>query len=317
MSFNMISRRKLLRNSLAGFVACSAPRLALSTQSDATLTVAGGKLALADSEIIVLSDGHLQLPASFVLPESISDAERDAFLSKHGIVPPFNPPLNITLWQSDDKLVLFDTGSGAHFMPSAGQLLQDFEKFGIDPYDVTDVIFTHAHPDHLWGLLDDFDDLAFPDANYYMNAKEWNYWRDGNTLSNTPEARQSFVVGAQNRLSVLEDRINLFNYGDEVLPGIEAVDSSGHTPGHTSFSIRRENESVMIIGDALTHPIISFEKAAWPSGSDQDKEQGRKTRLALLDRMAADNTMILGYHLPYPGLGRVERDNSAYRFVAA
>jgi glyoxylase-like metal-dependent hydrolase (beta-lactamase superfamily II) len=123
------------------------------------------------------------------------------------------------------------------------------------------------------------------------------------------------VVGAQNRLSVLEDQINLFNYSDEVIPGIEAVNTSGHTPGHTSFSIQRGNESVMIIGDALTHPIISFEKAGWPSGSDQDREQGLKTRLALLDRLATDKTMLLGYHLPYPGLGRVERSNNTYRFV--
>ena len=315
MSFKMITRRELLRNSLVGLVACSAPKFALATQADSSRSVAGGKLKLADSELIALSDGHLQLPASFVLPDSISEAERDAFLAKHGITTPFNPPLNVTLWQADDRLVLFDTGSGAHFMPTAGQLLQDFEQFGIDPYDVTDVIFTHAHPDHLWGLLDDFDDLAFPNASYYMNAKEWDYWRDKNTLGNTPEARQSFVVGAQNRLSVLEAQINLFNYGDEVIPGIEAVNTSGHTPGHTSFSIQRGNESVMIIGDALTHPIISFEKAGWPSGSDQDREQGLKTRLALLDRMATDKTMLLGYHLPYPGLGRVERSNNTYRFV--
>jgi len=306
MENNSLSRRQFLAYSFTGLAGCAASRLVL----------AADKIALADSEIIVLSDGYLELPANYVLPESISELERDAFLSKHGPTSPFKPQCNVTLWQIDDKLVLFDVGAGANFMPSAGQLLADLETAGIDAADITDVLFTHAHPDHLWGLLDDFDDLAFPNANYFMNAAEWDFWRASDTLSKMPEARQSFVVGAQNRMALLEDRINLFNYGDEVISGIEAVDTHGHTPGHTSFLIHQQGESLLVVGDAATHPIISFEKADWPSGSDQDAQAGKITRLALLDRLALEQTMLLGFHLPYPGAGRVERNGPLYRYVA-
>lgn len=304
-SFKRVSRRQFLNLGVSGFAACALSNIA----------VAADKIALADSNIIVLSDGYLELPADFIFHDSIAKDERDAFANKHGLSSPFKPPCNVTLWQVDDKLVLFDTGAGSNFMSSAGQLLADLETAGIDPADITDVLYTHAHPDHLWGLLDDFDDLAFPNANYFMNSLEWDFWRASDTLDKMSEARKTFVVGAQNRLALLEDRISLFAYGDEVIGGVEAVDTRGHTPGHTSFAIHREGQSLLVLGDAATHPIISFEKADWPSGSDQDAEAGKTTRLRLLDRLATEQTAMLGFHMPYPGIGRVERAGELYKFV--
>ncbi len=267
-------------------------------------------------ELLVVSDGQLRLPTQMVMHESIDANVIDEFFKTNNISnETLTPDCNIVLWQQGNRLVLFDVGAGPNFMPSAGDLLANLEDASIDPADVTDVIFTHAHPDHIWGLVDDFDELAFPNANYFINAQEWDYWRNENTLSNTPEARKSFVVGAQNRFAYLEDQIQLFQYGDEILPGIEAVNTQGHTPGHTSMALHQANDSLVLLGDAITHPIISFEKPNWLSGSDQDAEQGRQTRLALLDRLASENSQILGYHLPYPGLGRVERNGNNYRYV--
>jgi glyoxylase-like metal-dependent hydrolase (beta-lactamase superfamily II) len=102
---------------------------------------------------------------------------------------------------------------------------------------VTDVIFTHGHPDHLWGLIDDFDEIVFPNASFHMGRAEWDFWRDPGTVDAMPEERKTFAVGAQNRLAVLADMINLFEPGAEVVPGVEAVDTSGHTPGHMSFML--------------------------------------------------------------------------------
>ncbi len=216
-----------------------------------------------------------------------------------------------------DRVVLFDVGSGPNFMPSAGKILDNIDAAGIAPEDVTDVVFTHAHPDHIWGLLDDFDEFIFPEANYFINRVEWDYWRADDTLEKMPEARKTFVVGAQNRLAALEEVISFFNYGDEVLPGIEAIDTAGHTPGHTSFAIHDGSDSVTVIGDAATSAVISFAHPEWPSGSDQDTEMGIATRTKLLDRLAQEQTRFIGFHLPEGGIGRVEKDGTAYRFVAA
>lgn len=304
------SRRRFLSASMQCAVAATLPF--------ASRSVAGTSTAFGDSELLILSDGNLSLPPEFILPDSINATEKADFLQANNLaVPRFEPDCNLALWRSGDHLVLFDVGAGPNFMPSAGKILEDFDSMSIDPGDVTDVVFTHAHPDHLWGLLDDFDELAFPNAAYYMNSLEWDYWRDENTINQLPEVRKSFAVGAKNRIAYLEEQINLFGYGDEVLPGIEAVDTHGHTPGHTSFALHQGANSVLILGDAITHPIISFEKARWPSGSDQDSEAGKQTRLSLLDRLAQDKMQILGFHLPHPGLGMVERKGDAYRYVAA
>jgi len=103
----------------------------------------------------------------------------------------------------------------------------------------------------------------------------------------------------------------------EVLPGVEAIDTSGHTPGHTSYMLHGGGDSLLVVGDAISNSVISFEKPTWHSGTDQDPDKGVKTRTALLDRLATDQTKIIGYHLPHPGQGVAERNGTAYRFVAA
>ena len=273
--------------------------------------------AVGNSELTILSDGNLSIPLNFVLPASIDVTERKQFLDAAQISQDvLTPDCNVSLWRSENRLVLFDVGAGSNFMPTAGKLEENLLAADIDPADITDVVFTHAHPDHLWGLLDDFDELLFSDATYHMNELEWDYWRAEDTLRNTPDAQKGFVVGARNRFPHIEEKISLFKFGDELLTGIEAVDTRGHTPGHTSFVIHDAGDSLFIVGDAITNVDISFRKPYWPSGTDQDQELGRKTRLNLLDRLATDKNPIVGFHLPQPGTGRVERRGDNFRFVA-
>lgn len=275
-----------------------------------------GSMSLGAKELTILSDGNLMLPLNFAFPD-VPEAEITALLAAAGQpTDTLTPDCNLTMVRDGERVILFDVGAGPNFMPSAGKVMDSFDKAGIDPSEVTDVVFTHAHPDHIWGLVDDFDELIFADANYYMNQIEWDYWRADDTLEKTPQARHSFVIGARNRFDYLEDRIQLFSFGDEVLPGIEAVDTSGHTPGHTSFAIHGGSDSVLVVGDAVTNVAVSFQRPEWPSGSDQDAEQGMTTRKSLLDRLATDKMGIIGFHMPHPGIGNVERDGTGFRFVA-
>lgn len=271
--------------------------------------------SIGESDLYVVSDGHISLPRTTVLP-NIDD--QDSFLQSRNLnTPQFKSSCNLTLWRNDKHLVLFDVGGGPNFLPTTGNAAEDLSSLGIDPADITDVVFTHAHPDHLWGLIDDFDELLFPSAEYHMNAKEWDFWWDENTVNTVPEFLQSFAVGARNRMAYLQEGISLFSYGDEVLPGVEALDTHGHTPGHTSYALHHGSNSLVVTGDALTHPVLSFEKAQWVWGTDQDPEAAKSTRLKLLDQLTQDKLQILGFHLPHPGLGSVERSGNAYRFVGS
>lgn len=284
---------------------------ATARRANATATVESG-----ENEVTIVSDGNLVLPLSFVGAGAPMD-ELKALLAANGLpTDALVPDCNVTFLKRGDQLIAFDTGSGSNFMPSAGKLLDNLGEAGIDPADVTDVVFTHAHPDHLWGMIDDFDEFVFSNAEYHIGEAEWAYWRADDTLDNMDEGRKTFVVGAQSRLALLEDRIKLFAPGAEVLPGVEAVDTSGHTPGHMSFMLHGGSEPFLVVGDAISNSVISFAHPEWPSGSDQDTQKGARTRSVLLDRLAGEKARIIGYHLPHPGEGRVERHAGAYRFAA-
>lgn len=288
--------------------------LALAGSLAAPRAARARTLSTGAAEITVVSDGNLVLPMGFSFPD-VPPEELATILAENDMPSDaLRPDCNVTLARIGDRLVIFDVGAGANFMPTAGKLDDSLAAAGIDPADVTDVLFTHAHPDHLWGLTDDFDELVFPNAEYRIGGAEWDFWSAPDTIDKVPQDRQTFVVGAQNRFAAIEDRVIFIEGGEEVLPGIEAVATPGHTPGHLSFMVHGA-EPVLIIGDAVTNSVISFARPDWPSGSDQDRARGAKTRVSLLDRLATDKGRAIGFHFPHPGAGFVERKDGAYRYV--
>lgn len=273
-------------------------------------------LTVGDGELMTISDGKLQLPIAFSFPEAPQD-ELVSLLTANGLPEDMlQPDCNVTLLRSGDRFAIFDVGAGTNFMPTAGELLANLETKGIDPTDITDVVFTHAHPDHLWGLTDDFDELVFPEASYHIGRAEWDYWSADDTLEKVPENMQTLVVGAQNRFEVIADRINFIAPGDEVFPGVEAMDTSGHTPGHLSFIVHG-SDPVIILGDALSNSIISVQQPDWPAGMDQDPQKAIEMRNVLLDRLATDRIRLIGYHFPHPGAGRIEKSQTGFIYVEA
>ena len=270
---------------------------------------------LGDVTLTSISDGSLLLPSGFIF-DSMPGEELAEIRAKHGVEgDQLNRECNLALLQTKDSKILFDVGSGPDFMPSAGKITDSLGAAGLSPEDITHVIFTHAHPDHIWGLLDDFDDPLFYNASYMMGRKEWDYWWDPTTVDEIGEARQAFAVGARRRMEAIEDQIELFDDGDEVLPGVSAFASYGHTPGHMAFEVRQGSEAALIVGDAIGDHHVAFERPQWPSGSDQDPDAAIVARQRLLDRLESEQMRLVGFHLPNGGIGRVEKSVDGYRFV--
>jgi glyoxylase-like metal-dependent hydrolase (beta-lactamase superfamily II) len=194
-------------------------------------------------------------------------------------------------------------------------LIDSLEALGVAPDDVTDVVFTHAHPDHLWGLIDDFNDLMFPEASYMIGRAEWDYWMNPNTVDEIGEALASFAVGAQRRLAMIEDNVSFIDDGQEIIPGIAARATYGHTVGHMAFELSDGSNSAMIIGDCIGNHHVAFARPDWPSGSDQNRDTAIATRVSLLDQLNAAQMPLVGYHLP-GGIGRVETKGGRYQFVS-
>jgi glyoxylase-like metal-dependent hydrolase (beta-lactamase superfamily II) len=269
---------------------------------------------LGEFEVSVFSDGFLTMPTRF-LARNASEVEIKHWLGQTaGTV---SPPTNVTLVRTPSELILFDVGAGPHYMPTAGKLAENMEAAGIERKAVTKVVFTHAHPDHLWGTLDDFDnEPMFPNASYVISAAEWSFWMAEDATSRLPEDRQNFAPGAKRNLNAIKDKLRMIKPGEDIVTGIRAIDTSGHTPGHLSIEIASGRDALIVLADALTHPTISFAHPEWmPAADHHDPERAVVTRKLLLDRLATDRNRVIGYHLPFPGIGFVERSGTAYRYV--
>ncbi|MDN5786768.1 MBL fold metallo-hydrolase [Pseudorhodobacter sp.] len=269
-------------------------------------------LMLGDGKLTTLSDGHLVLPGDFVLG-NMDPAEAAAIRAKFHLDPDsYQPPCNVTLFRTGDRNVLFDVGSGPDFMPTAGKLAEALTAASLTPEDITDVIFTHAHPDHLWGLLDEFDEPVFANAQHYMGQVEFDYWSDPATLGSIGDARATFAVGAARRLATIAEQMHMLNDGDEPLPGITTRLTPGHTPGHMSFIL---DGKALVTGDAISNNHVAFAQPGYASPSDQDPERAAQTRVALLDQITADGLAVIGFHLPGGGVGQVTREGDSYTYV--
>lgn len=301
-----VSRRQFLAG--AAGVAVSHGLALFPAQAHAQIT-------LGDMRLDVVSDGSLTLPGGFIF-DPMPKAELLPILETLGqSAEVLTPPCNVTLLRHGGRTVLFDVGSGPDFAPDSGDLLASLAGLDVTPDQVTDIVFTHAHPDHLWGLLDDFDDPLFPQARYLIGQAEWEYWMNPKTVDEIGEARLSFAVGAQRRLALIKDQIGFFGDGDEIMPGVAARASYGHTPGHMAFEVRQGGDAVMILGDCIGNDHIAFAKPEWHSGSDQDPETAAATRLSLMDQLAQEKTRVIGYHLTGNGIGYVDKTSAGYAFV--
>jgi glyoxylase-like metal-dependent hydrolase (beta-lactamase superfamily II) len=301
------------RSVLAGLGAAAAAPF-LGTPAHAATPPYRGKVGAFD--VSVVSDGMLNVPLSFTLPET-SAADAAKLFAANGM-PPEGPRIetNAVLIDTGAERVLIDAGSGPKFQPTSGKLSDNLEAAGIDPKTITKVVFTHGHADHLWGALDDFEEAErFTNARYVISTKEWDFWTDPNIATRVPDWLRGMALGSARVLKQIEKKIERRSAGDTVAPGMVYVATPGHTPGHMAVGIESGGQQLLIGGDVLANNAISFAKPEWHIGSDFDRDLAVTTRKQLLDQLATDRIALIGYHLSWPGYGMIERRGTAYRFV--
>ncbi len=275
------------------------------------------RFTLGDFEITILSDGSYSLPTDLIARNQPREIVKAYLKSNYLNTEQRTSHVNIPLINTGKELILVDVGGGPNFLSGAGQLVTNMQASGYKPEDVDKIIFTHGHPDHLWGLIDDFDETVYPNAEYFMSVKEWDFWATNKAKTKLPESFQSMAAGASRRLPVIEEKTKQIKSGTEISPGIMTIDTAGHTPGHTSLLIKSGSESLIVSSDTLTHPFISFEHPDWWPRTDLDTEQAEKSRRKILEMAITDRSLVLSYHISFPGLGNVARQGKSYRWVPA
>lgn len=271
---------------------------------------------VGDFKAMVVSDGTLSFPANFFVPKADPNAVTavltDHFLSTDDVLA----HVNALYIETDEHQVLIDTGSGNAFGPTAGHLLENLTAAGVAATDIDTVILTHAHPDHIGGILDADGQLRLPNAQFYISQAESDFWTaDTVELPKSlldEETKAGLMATAKGNLMAIRDRTTLFTMGDEVIPHIQAVDSAGHTPGQASYLITSGEESLLATGDVFFSDPLNLENPDWEVAFDGDPEQGVIARRKLLETVTAERRLLLVPHMPFPGLGHVRPQADAY-----
>lgn len=277
------------------------------------------RFTLGEARMTVVSDGYFMAPLSGVAVNADQEEVR-TFLESHFLLSE-NSVVNHTnhiIIELGDAKVLVDVGSGKRiYENTSGNLLENMEAAGFAQEDITHVVLTHAHPDHVWGTRDDFDDIVFPGAEYIIGRFEHDWWMKPGLVSEVSEAFQQLVVGAVNSLTPIQPQLTMAEDGHEVVPGITMIASPGHTLGHMSLHIESAGAQLLVLADSARRAYLNFEYPEWVGAIDMDAEATVSTRKRLMDMAATDKMAVLGYHFPFPGVGNVVKQGNAYRFIPA
>lgn len=266
---------------------------------------------IGDFLVSALSDGTMS--ASLDLLSGIETAEAAAIQDNAQIAEPGNIHINGYLIQGRGRTILVDAGAGG-LNNIGGQLRESLAAAAISPDDVDTVLLTHAHPDHIGGLLDAEGQPVFQQADLYLHPLEAAYWQDDEQRKRANERGQRNFTLVRRTVDAYARKLQLTGKG-EVTEGILPVWLPGHTPGHTGFRIDSKGKCLLIWGDIVHYPHI---QTACPEVSivfDCDPVQARETREKILAQAVRENLLIAGMHLGRSGFARVRQAGEGYRIV--
>ena len=274
------------------------------------------RFGLGSAEVTVVSDGPLPLGPPKGTFVGVPDDEMkkmltDNFLSPDNVVVEQNSPIV----NMGDKLVLFDTGMGTSkmFGPTTGRQQKSMAEAGIKPEDIDAVVFSHAHIDHIGGVVDASGKVLFPNAQFYIAQSDFDYWTDEKKMDGP---LKDFVIHARKNLLPVRDRLVFFKDGQEFLPGVQAMAAPGHTVGHTMFMVTSDGKSFAFLGDLTHHAILLMEKPRMEFSYDTDPKEAANTRVKMLDMVAANKIPVMSYHFAWPGFGHVVKTGEGFHYIA-
>ncbi|HEY5825387.1 MAG TPA: MBL fold metallo-hydrolase [Cyclobacteriaceae bacterium] len=319
-----MKRREMIKSAGMASLALITTKSPANTSKTNTLklTTSGHfEFTVGQLKLLVVTDGHsLFKPIQPIFAPGISGQEVNALLQEY-----YQPTdgidlaLNVLVIKKDKQVILIDTGCGVNFGPQSGKLSDNLRTAGIDPAAVTDIILTHAHPDHLGGMLNSEGLSVFPNATVFISRLEYDFWTSPNpdfSKSKSDKAFAGSMVNLATRtLKTYQSRMRYYQEGDILFDCIRMKLSAGHTPGHSLLHIFSGKEELMHIADTVHTHVLLMAHPEWGQVFDTNFDQAIDARKKVLEQIATSRSRIFSYHLPWPGLGHVRKKQMGYEWV--
>ena len=294
-----VDRRRLLQGAGVGALSLGLGlKFQVRAQDMGGAPIALQNFSLGDASLTALREASFELPANALGGGADEGAVAELLSSRNLPAETYMTGTTPLLVNLGEEIALFDTGTGQNTVASV-------EAAGVSAADVTRVVLTHWHGDHVGGASAD-GALNFPNATYHFPETDWEFLQ---------EADNENAQGSLSSLQPAEDAgvLELYSAG-ELLPGLEAVHTPGHTPGHHSLLLSSGGQNLMFTGDVFVHPVTALVNTDWAFQFDADPEVAAETRRDLLSRLSEDGTRVLSYHFPFPGLGYVSQEGDVFEF---
>jgi glyoxylase-like metal-dependent hydrolase (beta-lactamase superfamily II) len=275
------------------------------------------RMMLGDFEVTALSDGTFQMDAGKLLT-NITPKQLDAALARSFLKDPVEESVTGFLINTGSKLVLIDTGASTFFVPTLGKLLSNLKASGYQPEQVDEIYITHMHGDHVGGLLAD-GKPAFPNAIVRAAQQEADFWLSKAHMDTAPEDRKDGYKSAMKAVNpyFFAEKFKPFNGDKELIPGIRAVATPGHTAGHTIYIVESKGQKLVLWGDLMHVGAVQFADPSVTIQFDTDSAAAAAQRKKVFADVAEHGYWVAGVHLPFPGLGHLRATGSGYTFVPA
>ncbi|MVT50738.1 MBL fold metallo-hydrolase [Bradyrhizobium yuanmingense] len=278
------------------------------------------RFRVGDIQATVLSDGLLSGPPRIYANDAPEMELQEALIRAFLPTDVMTLNLNTLLIETGGRRVLIEAGAAQTMGPNGGRVFGNLAAVGLKPEDIDVVVVSHTHPDHVGNLRNANGGKSFPRATVYLPEADWNFFVRGEPdLSYMPvnaEFRRRFGEAIKRSVEPIAADAVLYQAGTEIVPGLTTLAAQGHTPGMATFLVHSGSSQLLLTADLAYHPVVNVDRN-WRPGPDRDKDAALQSRRRIFDRAAADKLLVLGFHYPFPGLGRILRTDGGYAWVPA